>query len=239
MSDYKNPAEGSRSLPDDIAASAGLPNGPKSEHSLHQVQDRPGGAARPGLSSAEARSSEVSGSARGAAQEAADRIDEAKARAADLAGSAQDRVRNATRDARERAAGTYSDARSWVSDQHEEQRRRVSDLADRSTERFQDGRTAVERFVSDNPLLVGVVGLAAGLLLGALLPRTRQEDRTVGPWADELRDQGVQYARDMTNRGREFVESALDPSKLDAAAQQAGTAPSKTSPEPRPTAQPS
>jgi hypothetical protein len=72
--------------------------------------------------------------------------------------------------------------------------------------------------VDDNPLLVGVVGVAAGLLLGALLPRTRQEDRNIGPWADEMRDQGLRYAREVTNIGREFVQTALDPDNLNAAA---------------------
>ena len=68
---------------------------------------------------------------------------------------------------------------------------------------------SVQRFVSENPVLVGVVGLAAGLLIGALLPRTRQEDRTFGRWADEVRDQGMRYARDMTQRGREMMEEGF------------------------------
>jgi hypothetical protein len=63
--------------------------------------------------------------------------------------------------------------------------------------------------VTENPVLVGVVGLAAGLMLGALLPRTRREDRAFGRWADEVREQGMRYARDMTQRGREYVDEAL------------------------------
>ncbi|MDQ4136203.1 MAG: hypothetical protein M3158_08480, partial [Pseudomonadota bacterium] len=58
-------------------------------------------------------------------------------------------------------------------------------------------------------LMVGVMGLAAGLVIGALLPRTRQEDRAFGRWADEVRQQGMRYARDATQRGREYVEEAL------------------------------
>jgi hypothetical protein len=57
--------------------------------------------------------------------------------------------------------------------------------------------------------MVGVVGLAAGLVIGALLPRTRHEDRAFGHWADEVRDQGLRYAREATQRGREYVEEAL------------------------------
>ncbi|CAA2158662.1 hypothetical protein MBRA_03925 [Methylobacterium brachiatum] len=84
--------------------------------------------------------------------------------------------------------------------------------------------------MDDNPLLVGVVGVAAGLLLGALLPRTRQEDRNIGPWADEVRDQGLRYAREVTNMGREFVQTALDPDNLNAAVRKAADSDGHTPP---------
>ena len=58
-------------------------------------------------------------------------------------------------------------------------------------------------------MMVGVIGLAAGLVIGALLPRTRQEDRTLGRWADEVRDQGMRYARDMAHRGREMIDETF------------------------------
>ncbi|MGL1190201.1 hypothetical protein ACSTLK_24155, partial [Vibrio parahaemolyticus] len=87
--------------------------------------------------------------------------------------------------------------------------RRYEDFRDRGGEHVARGQSAVERFVTENPVLVGVVGLAAGLLLGSLLPRTRREDEAVGPWADEVREQGMRYAREATERGRQFVETAL------------------------------
>ena len=31
----------------------------------------------------------------------------------------------------------------------------------------------------------------------------------MGRWSDELRDQGMRYARDMTHRGRQFVDEAF------------------------------
>jgi hypothetical protein len=52
-------------------------------------------------------------------------------------------------------------------------------------------------------------------VIGALLPRTRQEDRAFGRWADEVREQGMRYARDATQRGREYVEEALGGSDSD------------------------
>lgn len=142
------------------------------------------------------------------------------ARVTEAADAVRERASENVRQVRERAADTYEDARSWASDRYDVQRRRAARIAKRSYGRVRQGRRATEDFVTENPLLIGVVGVAAGLLLGALLPRTRQEDRAIGPWADEAREQGIRYARDMTQRGRDFVVSALDPDNLDAAARQ-------------------
>lgn len=119
---------------------------------------------------------------------------------------------------RDRLGGATEEARARVGDLHRRNMRKLDDLTVNGIDRLNRGRSTVERFVEENPLLVGVVGVAAGLLLGALLPRTRQEDRNLGPWADEMRDQGLRYAREVTSLGREFVETALDPDNLNAAA---------------------
>jgi ElaB/YqjD/DUF883 family membrane-anchored ribosome-binding protein len=158
-----------------------------------------------------------------------DEVRAAGARAADLAGRTQqtvsafaddihDRLGGVADQARDRVSAAYDDARERAGALHRRNMRAIDDLASQGIDGLNRGRTAVERFVDDNPLLVGVVGVAAGLLLGALLPRTRQEDRSIGPWADEMRDQGLRYAREVTNIGREFVQTALDPDNLNAAA---------------------
>jgi len=218
MSSTQKPGDEHRSLPDDIALAAGMPRGHQAEGSLHDVPS-------PGShhSGTEAHSIYTTEGSHGSST-----TDEVKARASDLrdraaetAGDVRDRVSDTVQDLRERASDVYDDARGWASDTRQEGRRRIDDLSERSSARLQDGRSAVEDFVSENPLLVGVVGLAAGLLIGALLPRTRTEDENVGPWADEVRDQGLRYARDVTHRGRDFVASALDPENLNTAVQRA------------------
>jgi hypothetical protein len=45
--------------------------------------------------------------------------------------------------------------------------------------------------------------------LGALLPRTRRENEFFGEWADEVRNQGMRYAREAAHRGREYVEETF------------------------------
>jgi ElaB/YqjD/DUF883 family membrane-anchored ribosome-binding protein len=112
-------------------------------------------------------------------------------------------------DVRDRAGETLEQASDWAREQYEQGSRQLDRARDQSMRQLQQARGGIERFVSQNPLMVGVVGLAAGLVIGALLPRTRQEDRAFGEWSDQVRDQGLRYAREATQRGREYVEEAL------------------------------
>lgn len=208
-------ATGGPSLPEEIGSEAGLPRVEDLGHALHDVGERVADNAELLHDSARRAAHEAIDDATEAGHDARERLDE-------TAESVRDRVRASAADARERAHDAYDDVRSWASDRYEHQRARAEQFADRNLRRYRETRNAAEDFVVENPLLVGVVGLAAGLLLGALLPRTRQEDETFGPYADEFRDQGLRYARDVTQQGRAFVERALDPDALDEAVERAG-----------------
>jgi hypothetical protein len=67
----------------------------------------------------------------------------------------------------------------------------------------------VSTYVEANPIMVGVLGLAAGLILGSVLPGTRRENEIVGRYADEVKDQGLRYARDLAEQGKHYVEENL------------------------------
>jgi ElaB/YqjD/DUF883 family membrane-anchored ribosome-binding protein len=164
------------------------------EHMRHQDKDAGKGLGSESRSSAGqggGQSQSAADLARGTAEQVQQRAGEMYEQASDMAGEAYEQ-------ASDWARGAYEQG----SRQFEQMRRSMPDVGRYSG--------SVQRFVSENPVLVGVVGLAAGLLLGALLPRTRREDRTFGRWSDEVRDQGMRYARDMTQRGREYVEEAFN-----------------------------
>ncbi|WP_205772413.1 hypothetical protein [Microvirga calopogonii] len=131
----------------------------------------------------------------------------------DKAQQAADQARQKAGEAYEGASDwardTYERASHWASDTYEGQRRRMNQMGGRSARAFGNARGGVQSYVSENPMVVGLVGLAAGLLLGALLPRTRRENEMFGEWADEVRNQGLRYARDAANRGREYVEDTF------------------------------
>ncbi|WP_331296404.1 hypothetical protein [Methylobacterium hispanicum] len=199
------------------------PHGRAADHTLHadpagERDPLPRAGLDPHGRTADFSNSNTSGTASGTGGDLRAKVEGVGAAAREQAGAIQDRVGQAADEAGSRIRSAYDDARTYVSEAGEGHLRRIDDLTDRGREGLQRGRNAVEDFVGENPLLVGVVGLAAGLLLGALLPRTRQEDRNLGPYADEVRDQGLRYAREFTNRGREFVQTALDPETVNAAA---------------------
>jgi len=124
-----------------------------------------------------------------------------------VAGQAQQKAGEAYEQASEWAQDTYDRASSWASDAFDRGSDQLGNFKSRSGQRFSGG--GVQRYVAENPMVVGLVGLAAGLLLGALLPRTRREDEAFGEWADEVREQGMRYAQEATQRGREFVEESF------------------------------
>jgi ElaB/YqjD/DUF883 family membrane-anchored ribosome-binding protein len=112
-------------------------------------------------------------------------------------------------DLSERAGEALDQASDWAREQYNYGSRQFDRMRDQSMQQFRQARGSIDRFVNENPLMVGLVGLAAGLVIGALLPRTRQEDRAFGQWADQVRDQGWRYAREATQRGREYMEEAF------------------------------
>lgn len=170
------------------------------EHLRHQDKD-----AGQGMGQQPRASTDTTRQGAGGATEAASQAAQSAAETVrDVAGQAQERAGELYEQASERAGEFYEQASDWARDAYQQGSRYYNEMPSMSL-----GRGSVDRFVRENPVLVGVVGLAAGLLLGSLLPRTRQEDRALGRWSDELRDQGMRYARDMTHRGREFVEEAL------------------------------
>ena len=161
------------------------------EHLRHQDKDAGKGMGRATSGGAGASSASQGGS-----------MSDMAGRGGEMASDAYDQASGMARDA-------YEQASSMASDAYDRGSRYYDVAAQRSLEGFGQARRGVERFVAENPMMVGVIGLAAGLVIGALLPRTRQEDRTLGRWADEVRDQGMRYARDMAHRGREMIDETF------------------------------
>lgn len=79
---------------------------------------------------------------------------------------------------------------------------------------------SAQRTVEQNPLGAVLGGLAAGVLAGLLLPRTKIEDERVGPVADRLRDEAAATGREALDRAKQVAGDAADAAKD--AAQESG-----------------
>jgi ElaB/YqjD/DUF883 family membrane-anchored ribosome-binding protein len=126
-----------------------------------------------------------------------------------MAGQAAETAGEVYEQASDWARDTYEQASDWASDAYQQGSRRFNRVGGRSMKGVRGAGTGVQRYVAENPVMVGLIGLATGLLIGALLPRTRHEDEAFGEWADEVREQGLRYAHEMAQRGREYVEESF------------------------------
>ena len=69
----------------------------------------------------------------------------------------------------------------------------------------------------ENPLGLAVGSVAAGFLIGMLLPQTRMEEERIGPIADEVKGQAREVGREAIEHGkhvaRDAAEAAADAAK--------------------------
>lgn len=120
--------------------------------------------------------------------------------------SVKDQAARAAGSARETVGGAYGQARDWANDSYEAVSRNARYARRKTAVQAGRGRQQVESFVDENPVVIGLAGLAVGLLVGALLPGTRREDQYFGRYADEVRAQGIRYAQDAVEQGRHILE---------------------------------
>jgi hypothetical protein len=128
------------------------------------------------------------------AAHAADRARERAAAAADEVHGAMD----STRDSLKRAAES---SRETLGQTAESLRGGASRAATATREQVNHARVGLDRLLEEQPLMLGVFGLAAGAIIGALLPTSEHEDR----WFGEVRDTALKTVAEKTRAGYEAV----------------------------------
>jgi ElaB/YqjD/DUF883 family membrane-anchored ribosome-binding protein len=116
------------------------------------------------------------------------RAGETRERLGDMAHNAQERVG----EARERLGEMAYNARHQVGEAADRVRQQTQYQAARARDTYYYLR-------NEQPLILGILGLAVGAVLGAGLPSTRQEDELLG----EIRDEYVHRAKET---GEEYLE---------------------------------
>jgi uncharacterized protein DUF3618 len=182
------------------------------------------------LDSARRRAAGVTRRATDAAGSAVDRagdlVDDAGEVASDAAASVR-RATEATVDKAGELAGQAREAASDVADsvrrQASELGRQASDLGSQASEQARQGvqraRAGFWEMLEKEPLVVGVATVAAGLLVGLLLPSTPREDELMGKTRDSLLDEVKGLGQEALEKGKQIASAAADTVKQTAEAQ--------------------
>jgi gas vesicle protein len=136
---------------------------------------------------------------------------------ADVPARAKDKVTDTVDRARDSLAGTMDSIKEAVTGTAAS----VRDAAPDAQQVSGQARQAVG-VAQQNPLGVAFGSIAAGFLLGMLLPATRLEDERMGAAADHVKDLAVDVGQDAMEHGKEIAQEAIDHS-TEVAKQAAGS----------------
>jgi hypothetical protein len=139
-----------------------------------------------------------------------DKIGARVAGARDTLGARVSGARDSASHAADRVHGAVASTRETVQHAAESLRSRAESLRSGATtaaaaarEHADDARMRMDRLLHEQPLMLGALGLAAGAIIGALLPTTEHEDR----WLGSARDRTV---KDLAQKSRARLEAARD-----------------------------
>jgi len=121
------------------------------------------------------------------------------AHARQKSGAAMGEARDAVQDTARRAQEAGSAARE-----------QASAYAGKAGDTLHDGRDRLTRLVEDHPLAMGALGLLAGSVIAALLPRSDAEERLVGPAGEQIRDGAASLGREAVERAQQVAERTVD-----------------------------
>lgn len=116
------------------------------------------------------------------------------------------RARERASDAKASVSDRAHAARDYTSEKLHTARERSSEYAERAKSRAADAKRRAADGFDASPLTGALVGIAAGALLGLLLPRTRKEDELLG----ETRDRLAEAARAAAKAAADTTKQQLD-----------------------------
>ena len=77
-------------------------------------------------------------------------------------------------------------------------------------QQVKEGARQAVGVAQENPLGLAIGGLAAGFLVGMMLPSSRIEDERVGPIADQVKETAAETAGEAVDRGREVATQVAE-----------------------------
>jgi ElaB/YqjD/DUF883 family membrane-anchored ribosome-binding protein len=134
-------------------------------------------------------------------EKAGETKEQAAARYQQMKESASDK----TRQAREKMGAAWESAKARTSAIQGTVQRQAQEYYHRSSDT-----------VRKHPLALGLGVLAAGAIAGVLVPRTRAEDKMMGPVADKVRDEGKHQAQEIAAKSKEVASKVMEATREEA-----------------------
>jgi hypothetical protein len=153
-----------------------------------------------------ARVAEARARVLGLQQDAAETASAFASRVQDAMDAAQQQAREGFERVRQGAA----DWRDGMAARGQQAGQAVSEAAQRGRDFAARAGTGISETVGENPLLLGALGLAAGALMGAVLPRTSQEEAVLRPATDWAANAARDAAGEVVDRGTRAAEAAAN-----------------------------
>ncbi|MEE4350255.1 MAG: hypothetical protein V2J26_08500 [Pacificimonas sp.] len=134
----------------------------------------------------------------------------------DTAEGTAETVRENAQAARDYTADRYRSAKDYTADRYGRARSYGEHQLHAAQSSYRQGRQTAAESIQSNPLAAAGLGLLAGMAVGLLLPRTRQENRFIGGYRDELYDQAAEAARAARETGEQEFRSIAGDAKAQA-----------------------
>ena len=80
-------------------------------------------------------------------------------------------------------------------------------------QQVKDGAKQAVGIAQENPIGLAVGGIAAGFLVGMMIPSTRIENEKMGELADQVKDQAKQTGQEALERGKSVAQEAAQSAK--------------------------
>ncbi len=131
-------------------------------------------------------------------------------RVGEYASSARDTVGEYASTARDTVGDYASSARETVGEYAESARDRAMQASDAARRAAGSASSALDNFVTDNPLAVGAIALAVGAAIGMSVPASEIENRTMGDARDRAWERASKAATEIKDNVTKKVEDVAE-----------------------------
>jgi hypothetical protein len=136
--------------------------------------------------------------------------DDYRSRAASASSGVISSVRDTVSSVTDTVSQQASSLADTVRDTYSSSVDRMSEMTDRAGDYTNRARSGLSTLATEQPLVLGALGLLAGAALAAMLPRTQLEEEYVGSAAQQLRDQASNMASDTFERAKGAASKAVE-----------------------------